>query len=141
VQQIRATAVFVAKLSIGSVVHGTHNGELIGQCRELGKIFAEANAGQFGRSASVFAANSIGRIRLGIEGFMLRRTARLENENDSLGLFARPWISCLRLHPEQVIQTGAKQTQRSNLQELATTDGRVIALVATESMQDKFLPA
>jgi hypothetical protein len=76
------TAVFVAKLSIGRMVHCPDDRKPIGPLSQPWQVFAEMDTRNHGLRRAVFAANSIGRFGLGIESFVLRGPAGLKNEND-----------------------------------------------------------
>ena len=71
-------------------------------------------------------------MRIGIERLVLRRTARLKNEDDRLRL-PGPWtaFSRLRLKSQQVRQPHADQPHPTDLQQVAPSEPRMIRPMAT----------
>ena len=119
-----ATAVLVAELRVGRMMHRPHERETIGPGRQLWQVFAEANAAQARLRSAIVAANTLGRVRLGIERLVLRGPTGLKDEDHGLG----PSRQCsraargLRFEPQQIGQAGPQQTQSADLQQMTAAE-------------------
>jgi hypothetical protein len=75
-------------------------------------------------------------VRLGVDGFVLRWTAGLKNEHDR---FRGPRASIrpcrrLSLQPQQIAEPHPDQAQTTHLQQISSSDLRMILAAAADSM-------
>src|SRR5262249_45278297 len=118
---------------IREMMHGADDCEPIRPLRQPGEIFAEADAGQLRLRRPVLAADDVEGVGLGVERLVLRRAARLEDEDDRL----RPtpgWLHCLSLKAQEIRQTSPKQAEAAGLKQLAPSDLGMVLSPASDSV-------
>ena len=111
-----------------AVSHRAANGDLVGDLRGLGEVFAKEHAIDLGADRANLAPIFDGSQRLGVEAVLMGHATGKEDVNDRLGFAflggaATNRVDRLGLHPKHFIKAKTQQSAISHLKEAASACG------------------